>query len=198
VFPDLEYTFKHALTHEVAYGALLHDKRRALHARIAVAIETLHRDRIDEQTERLAHHAHEGQLREKAVHYLRPAGLKAFDRWVLAEARRWFEQAIGVLKALPESRSKLEQAFDIRLKLRPVLNRLGETWQVLQRLGQAESLAERLNDDRKRGSVCVFMTVIHMPLGESEKALAFGTRANESTARPNRTNTQHHCEQVNT
>jgi class 3 adenylate cyclase len=44
LFPDQEYSFTHALTHEVAYGALLHDKRRALHARIVNAIETLHRD----------------------------------------------------------------------------------------------------------------------------------------------------------
>jgi tetratricopeptide (TPR) repeat protein len=177
LFPDQEYSFKHALTHEVTYGALLHDKRRALHARIVNAIETLHRHRLDEHTERLAHHAHEGELREKAVHYLRQAGLKAFARWALAEARRWFERALGVLEALPESRSTLEKAFDIRLELRPVLNQLGEARQVLQRLGEAESLADRLNDDRKRGSVCVFMTMVHWQLGELEKALAIGTRA---------------------
>ena len=39
LFPDLEYTFKHALTHEVAYGSLLQERRRALHARIMGAIE---------------------------------------------------------------------------------------------------------------------------------------------------------------
>jgi predicted ATPase len=57
LFPDLEYTFKHALTHEVAYGSLLQEQRRALHARIAVAIERLYPDRLAEQVERLAHHA---------------------------------------------------------------------------------------------------------------------------------------------
>jgi len=55
LFPDLEYTFKHALTHEVTYGGLLQDRRRALHARIVDAIETLHRDRLGEHFERLAH-----------------------------------------------------------------------------------------------------------------------------------------------
>ena len=45
LFPDLEYTFKHALTHEVAYGSMLQDRRRALHARIVEAIETLHAER---------------------------------------------------------------------------------------------------------------------------------------------------------
>jgi predicted ATPase len=77
VFPDLEYTFKHALTHEVTYGSVLHDRRRALHARIVEAIEALYPDRLAEQVERLAHHAFRGEVWEKAVTYLRQAGAKA-------------------------------------------------------------------------------------------------------------------------
>ena len=46
LFPDLEYTFRHALTHEVAYGSLLTERRRALHARIVEAIEALYGDRL--------------------------------------------------------------------------------------------------------------------------------------------------------
>jgi class 3 adenylate cyclase/tetratricopeptide (TPR) repeat protein len=183
LYPDLEYSFKHALTHEVAYGALLSDKRRILHARIVTAIETLHRERLGEYTERLAHHALRGELREKAVHYLRQAGLKAFEQWALSEARGQFERALGVLEALPEGRSTLEQAFDLRLELRPVLNQLGENRQVLQRLQEAESLADRLDDDGRRGSVCTFMTVVHMQLGELDEALVSGTRALDIAAR---------------
>ena len=74
LFPDLEYTFKHALTHEVAYGSLLHERQRALHARIVEAIETLHSDRLIEQVERLAHHAARGEVWDKAVTYLRQSG----------------------------------------------------------------------------------------------------------------------------
>jgi hypothetical protein len=54
LFPDLEYSFNHALTHEVTYGSLLHARRRDLHARIVGAIETLHRDRLGGEIERLA------------------------------------------------------------------------------------------------------------------------------------------------
>ena len=86
------------------------------------AIETLHRDRLGEHIERLAHHALRGELREKAVDYLRQAGVKAAARSALPDARVWFEQALGVLEALPESPSTLEQGFEIRLELRPVLN----------------------------------------------------------------------------
>ncbi len=67
LFPDLEYTFKHALTHEVAYGSILQERRRALHARIVEAIEQLYQDRLIEQVELLAHHAFQGELWEKAV-----------------------------------------------------------------------------------------------------------------------------------
>ena len=77
LFPDLEYSFKHAITQEVAYGGILQDRRRELHAQIVSSIETLHHNRLDEQIELLAHHALRGELREKAVAYLLQAGLKA-------------------------------------------------------------------------------------------------------------------------
>ena len=179
LFPELEYTFKHALTHDVAYGGLLRERRRDLHARIAGAIETLHPDRLIEHIERLAHHTLRGELREKAVDYLRQAGLKAVARSALQGARAWFEQALGVLVALPESQSTLEQGFEIRLELRTVLNMLGEVRQMLERLREAETLAERLNDDRRRGRVCALMTNVHSNLSELDEALVTGTRALE-------------------
>ena len=94
LFPDLEYTFKHALTHEVAYGSLLHERQRALHARIVEAIETLYPDRLIEQVERLAHHAARGEVWGKAVTYLRQAGAKADARSAHREAASYFEQAL--------------------------------------------------------------------------------------------------------
>ena len=79
LYPDLEYSFKHALTHEVTYGGLLRERRRALHGRIVEAIETLYQDRLGGEVERLAHHAVRGELWEKAVDYLRQAGLQGGD-----------------------------------------------------------------------------------------------------------------------
>jgi class 3 adenylate cyclase/tetratricopeptide (TPR) repeat protein len=183
LYPDLEYSFKHALTHDVTYGGLLQERRRELHARIVDAIETLRRDRLDAEIERLAHHALRGELREKAAHYLRQAGLKTAARSALLDARGWFEQALGVLEALPESRSTLEQAFEIRLELRPVLNLLGESRRQLDCLRGAEGIAERLNDDRRRGRVCAFMTNIYSVLGELDEALMTGTRSLEIAGR---------------
>jgi class 3 adenylate cyclase/tetratricopeptide (TPR) repeat protein len=183
LYPDLEYAFKHALTHEVTYGGLLQDRRRALHAQIVDAIETLHRERLGEQIERLAHHALRGDLQERAVHYLRQAGLKADARSASQDALAYFEQALGLLEALPESPSRLEQAFDIRLELRPALNHLGEIRPTPERLREAETLAERLNDDRRRGWACAFVTNVHNNLGELDEALVTGARALEIAGR---------------
>src|SRR6266852_5850361 len=74
LFPDLEYTFKHALTHEVTYGSLLQDRRRAIHARIVGVIERVYADRLAEHVDRLAHHAFRGEVWDKALHYLRQTG----------------------------------------------------------------------------------------------------------------------------
>jgi tetratricopeptide (TPR) repeat protein len=183
LYPDPEYTFKHALTHEVTYGSLLQGRRQELHARIVEAIETLHRDRLAEHTERLAHHALRGELREKAVHYLRQAGLRAAARSALPDARGWFEQALGVLEALPESQFTLEQAFEIRLDLRTVLTQLGGPRPALERLREAEALAERLNDDYRRARVCSVLMTLHTLLGEFDEALVTGTRALEMAGR---------------
>jgi tetratricopeptide (TPR) repeat protein len=176
LFPELEYTFKHALTHEVAYGGLLYDRRRMLHARTVQAIETLHADRLDEHVERLAHHAVRGDVKAKAVRYLRQAGLKAAARSALHEARESFEQALKVLQSLPEDRAAIEQAFEIRLELRSVLIPLGLGRHVLECLKEGETLAEHLNDDWRRGLICAFLTHAQGLLGEVDDALLSGTR----------------------
>jgi predicted ATPase len=86
LFPEREFTFKHALTHEVAYGSLLQESRRALHSRIAEALEGLAGERVTEQVDRLAHHALRGEVWDKAVPYCQQAGAKAYDRAAFREA----------------------------------------------------------------------------------------------------------------
>ena len=110
LFPEREYTFKHALTHEVAYGSLLLERRRVLHARIVEALEVLAGDRVAEQVERLAHHALRGEVWDKALAYCRQAGDKALARSAHREAVGYFEQALNALQHLPETRDTREQA----------------------------------------------------------------------------------------
>ena len=183
LFPDLQYSFRHALTHDVAYNGVLQERRRDIHARVVDAIEKIHAGRLGEQIERLADHAVRGELKEKAVHYLRQAGRKAAARSALSDARAWLEQALVILKELPESRAALEQNIEIRLELRPVLRQLGEGRKMLEHLRDAEAVAMRLNDDGRRGLICAFMTTVHSTLDELDEALATGSRALEIAER---------------
>ena len=175
--PDFEYSFKHALTQEVAYRGMLRERRRNLHAQIVEAIETLHHNRLDEQVELLAHHALRGELREKAVSYLFQTGIKSSRHSVPHYAQASYEQALGLLEALPDSRYKLEQSFEIRVELRAVLATLGDTQMGSQHLCEAEILAETLNDERRLGRVCAKMTSSNCQRGELDEAFIKGTRA---------------------
>ena len=121
LFPDLEYTFKHALTHEVAYGSVLQDRRRALHAEVVRVIEQLHADRLTEQVEALAYHAVRGGLAAQAVRYLRQAGAKAVARFANREAVGFFEQALALLRDFPETTDTMAETLDIRVALGPAL-----------------------------------------------------------------------------
>src|SRR5262249_25162857 len=125
----------------------------------------------------------EGELQEKAARYLWQAGGKAAARSALSDSRACFEQALDVLKALPESQAALEQAFEVRLELRPVLRQLGEVRQMLEHLREAEVLAGRLKDDRRLGQVCCFMTTVLSTLDEQDEAVVTGTRALEIARR---------------
>ena len=117
LFPELEYTFKHALTHEVTYGSLLHERRRELHAAIVEAMESLYADRLAEHVERLAYHASSGERWDKAVRYSREAGMKSLFCSANREATAYFEQALSMLSRLPDSQAGRELAVDLRLDL---------------------------------------------------------------------------------
>jgi class 3 adenylate cyclase/tetratricopeptide (TPR) repeat protein len=177
LFPELEYTFKHALTHEVAYGSLLHERRRALHDRIVKAIEGLNPERLAEQVERLAYHALRGELWDKALAYYRQAGVKAYGRLALREAVAYFEQALVALTHLPESRATREQAIDLHLDLRRSLFQLVELGRMFDHLREAETLVEALDDPRRMGEVYNEIAFHYQVMGNYDRAIEVSRRA---------------------
>jgi class 3 adenylate cyclase len=177
LFPEREFTFKHALTHEVAYSSLLQARRRVLHARIVEALEALYQDRLAEQVDRLAHHALRGQTWAKALRYLRQAGARATERSASSGAVAYFEQALETLTHLPENRSTLEQAIDLRLDVRHPLLQLGENERIFEHLREAERLAEALDDQLRLGQVSAYLTTYFYAVGNQERAVASGQRA---------------------
>jgi class 3 adenylate cyclase/tetratricopeptide (TPR) repeat protein len=177
LFPEPEYTFRHALTHEVAYGSLLLERRRVLHAHIVEAMETLAGDRVVEQVERLTQHALRGEVWAKAITYCQQAGARAHGRAAFREAVGYFEQALHAFAHLPELGDAKVLAIDLRLALGGALQPLGEHGRCLALLGEAEALARALDDRVRLGLVLAEMTVVLRITGDHDGAMAVGQQA---------------------
>ncbi|HEU5197697.1 MAG TPA: hypothetical protein VFW70_23360, partial [Methylomirabilota bacterium] len=171
-----EYTFKHALTHEVAYDSVDEPERRRLHAAILAELEPRHRDRL-EHLQRLADHAVRGAEWEKALHYLRLAGGKAYTDGAHREAVRAYEEALEALARLPQSRERRETAIDLRFDLRTSLLPLGELERGLAYVREAESLALELGDPRRAAQIAIYLTGHFYLMGEHDRAWQAGERA---------------------
>jgi predicted ATPase len=177
LFPEHEYTFKHALTHEVAYSSVLQERRRVLHARIVETLEALVGDRVAEQVERLAYHALRGEVWDKALTYCRQAGKKILARSATQEAVVYLEQALVAVQHLPESRDTLQLAIDLRLDLNSPLFRLGELGRMLACLREAETLAAALDDRYRLGQISSQLSFYHWLIGDHERAVEACQRA---------------------
>jgi class 3 adenylate cyclase/tetratricopeptide (TPR) repeat protein len=177
LFPDLEYTFKHALTHDVAYNGLVLQVRRRLHARVVEAIEQRQQDRLGDEVERLAYHAVHGEIWDKAVRYLRQAGLRAMARAANREAAAHLEQALGALAHLPEGRETTELAVDLHFDVRSALIPLAEWQRMHEHLAAAEQLARALGDERRLARVSIYMVIQAIIAQDYREALRFGQEA---------------------
>ena len=178
LFPDLEYTFKHALTHEVAYASLLHERRRTLHGRVVTAIEHLHADRLAEQIDGLAHHAFRGRVWDKAVSYLRQAGDRALARSANREAAAYFEQGVAAVERMPRDADAIRTSIDLRVQLRTALYPLGEDEdRIIEHLRAGERLAAELGDSRVRSRMIAFQAHIAWSTSDPIRAITLSEQA---------------------
>jgi DNA-binding NtrC family response regulator/tetratricopeptide (TPR) repeat protein len=176
-FPEAELTFKHALTHAVAYQSLPDGQRRALHARVLEAIETIYADRPTEHVDRLAHHAFLGEVWDKALVYSRQAGAKAVTRSANSEAVACFARALTALEHLPESRERTEQAVDLHLQRANSLVPIADFGPISEHLREAEELAQVLEDLPRLGRVLSFMSAYAWLVGDHHRSVEYGRRA---------------------
>jgi class 3 adenylate cyclase/tetratricopeptide (TPR) repeat protein len=116
-FPEVEYIFKHALTQEVAYGSVLHERRKALHEQTAAAVEQLYRANIEDHYNELAYHYSRGGNILKAVEYLYKAGQQAAQRSAHTEAISHLTTALELLAALPDSLERARQDLTLQIAL---------------------------------------------------------------------------------
>ena len=117
LFPQPEFTFEHALTHEVTYASLLNERRRTYHRRIAEAMESMAAGRLVDQAERLAHHYTEAGLPERALRYWRQAGQRSLERSANPAAISQLESGLKLLASMPETEESLDQRLSFLLPL---------------------------------------------------------------------------------
>ncbi|WP_447792094.1 adenylate/guanylate cyclase domain-containing protein [Pseudomonas farris] len=120
-FPEVEYSFKHALTQEVAGHSLLTERRSALHERTAQAIEALFPTRIADYCSELAHHYRLSGNVPKAVEYLHRTGQQALQHCAHLDAVRHLGAALELLEHLPDTPARAHQELTLLLCLGPAL-----------------------------------------------------------------------------
>jgi class 3 adenylate cyclase/predicted ATPase len=144
----VEYTFKHALTQDVAYDSLLIERRKLLHDRIGDAIESLYASSLDDHLAELAHHYSHTDSVAKAVEYLGRAGQQAMQRSAYADAIGSLNAATDLLQRLPESTERIQRELLLQLAVAPALM-VAKGWaspEAVRAFTRARELCERVGD----------------------------------------------------
>jgi class 3 adenylate cyclase/tetratricopeptide (TPR) repeat protein len=184
---DIEYSFKHALTQEVAFGSVLNERRKELHRRTAAAIETLYAERLADRYTELAHHYGRAGDAAKAVQYLGLAGEQALQRSAFSEALAHLTTGLELLKTLPESPAR--DAQEIRMQLT-----LGSTSttvigpasdQVEAAFSRAYELCLRKGESIELLRALSGIRVVHSTRGATRKACELAREALEIARRIN-------------
>jgi class 3 adenylate cyclase/tetratricopeptide (TPR) repeat protein len=171
--PDAEYTFKHALVQDTAYGTLLRSRRQQIHARIAAALEDQFPDIVLAQPALLARHCAEAGLAEKAVVYWLKAGQQALVRSAPTEAAAQLRKGLDALEGLPDGAGRRQQELDLLLALGSALTatkgysapEVGETY------ARARALAEQIDRPEYLWPVFLGQSSFHRVRGEHRLAL---------------------------
>jgi tetratricopeptide (TPR) repeat protein len=111
---DVEYTFKHALTHDVAYNSLLNERRRLLHERIGDGLELVYRENLNDHLAALTHHYARSGNPGKAIEYCLLAIQQSEARGSSIEAVTLFETGLDLLQKLPDDDSRADRELDLR------------------------------------------------------------------------------------
>ena len=171
------FDFAHDRIRDAAYARILTPRRRLIHRRIAEAIEALHQGNLEPHALALGLHYQSAEVWDRAAGYLRQAGVAAFQRAANREAVASLEAALEAVAKLPESPERSGPAIDIRVDLENALMGLGQFRRSLERLREAEGLAQAAGDRRRLARIYSRMTYNLGSVGELAAALETGERA---------------------
>jgi len=190
--PDSEYTFKHALVQDTAYGTLLRSRRQQLHSRIAAALENKFPDICENQPDVLSRHCTEAGWVDKAIGYLLKAGRQASERSAMNEAAAQLRKGIELAQLLPEDSRRHRRELDLQTALGTALTAAqgyaaSETGEAYAR---ARMLCEQLKNTAVFPRVAYGQWLYHIIRGEvqaslevAEEILAFADATDSTEAR---------------
>ena len=162
-FPETEYSFKHALTQEVAYSSVLAERRKILHQRTGEAIEALYPEHIQDHLDGLAHHYGHSADGGKAVNYLYLAARQCIERIAAVQALAYLNQGLELLQTLPDTDERARQELPFQLSKGEALYVTAgfaaeEAGRVFSR---ALELCRRLGDDSQLFSAILGLRLFH-------------------------------------
>jgi class 3 adenylate cyclase/tetratricopeptide (TPR) repeat protein len=161
---DVEYTFKHALTHDVAYNSLLTQRRKLLHERTGRAIEDLYVERLEDHLPELAHHFDRSGNVPKAVEYFARTGARVAKQAAHSEAIGYFKRALELLVRLPEGVARDRQELELQSALNwslYIATGVQASPERERALVRARVLGERLGDEPRLIETLLSLAVFH-------------------------------------
>ena len=169
--------FSHDRIREVAIEELPTPLRVALHRQVAESLEDVHRQDLAAHALALGMHYRQGEVWDKAAAHLHTAGRQAGARSAHGEAVACFEEGLSALGHLPASRERLGRELDLRIDLAQALYPLGHLADLREHLGEAERLAQTLEDRLRLARVSAYISNHAWITGDLPRALASGQQA---------------------
>ncbi|RLU02470.1 MAG: hypothetical protein D9N11_09045 [Ketobacter sp.] len=174
-----EYQFKHALVHQVTYDSIPRERKRLIHASLVNAIESLHKERLEEHVYRLAEHAYLGQYWHKAVEYYLKACYHAIGRSSHHQAVLLLDRGLEALRHLPLNKDTLGQRIDFLAVGMNALIPLGEQDRLVRDLKEAEKLCDAVGEPKRTCSILCQLTNALWMVGKHNEAFSASSRAVE-------------------
>jgi class 3 adenylate cyclase/tetratricopeptide (TPR) repeat protein len=176
LFPDLEYRFKHALTHEVAYGSLLRERRRELHGAVGHALEELYAERQTEHSDKLAHHFMRAEEWDRGVRYSLLAGQRAEDAYASAEAASHYRRGLDAARRVNPPLEVASMA-DLHRRYAGALAALTEYDASIAECQRALELVRHIGDRTREAAILADMSVALGRDHRAEQAVEFNEQS---------------------
>ncbi len=183
--PHATFLFKHALIQDAAYGTLLREARRDLHARIARTLHDNFPQTRDTQPEILAHHYFEAGLLEAAIEWRAKAGHRALRRSAFKEAIQQFKTGLRLLDGLPEGVERVKREIELQTGLGVALtaNKGYAAHETGQAYTRARQLCEEIGDTTALVRVGYGQYLYHLMAGEVRQSHRLATETLELAER---------------